>query len=121
MLTIKNELISYLKDILSYPVLSVYPKDRIVPVCIIQETSNLSVDYRETNTSEVVYRFSLYSTDRTELNNEINKLDEAMIALGFVRSNYNETDSEVIHSVTLSYEGVIRLEGDTVKIYRISY
>ena len=118
MVSIKNELIKEVNEIITYPVLSVYPKDRIVPVCIMQETSNLSIRYRP-DSSQVVYRFSLYSKNLTELKAEYKLLDDYMLGLGFDRSNYIENDSEIIHSITVSYEAIVRLEGDVYKIYRI--
>lgn len=118
MVTIKNELIRELNNVIAYPVLSVFPKDRIVPVCIIQETVNMSIRYRP-DSSQVVYRFSLYSRDLSELKSQYRLLDDYMLGLGFERTNFTENDTEVIHSVIVSYEAVVRLEGDIYKIYKL--
>ena len=118
MVSIKNELIKELNGVIAFPVLSVYPKDRIVPVCIIQETSNLSIKYRP-DSSQVVYRLSLYSKNLSELKAQYKLLDDYMLGLGFERSNFIENDSEIIHSITVSYEAIVRQEGEIYKIYKL--
>ena len=117
MLSIKKELISEIKEVIDYPVTSVYPKERIVPICVIQETSNTSIPTLF-DTSDVIYRFSLYSFDKASLNTNFNKLDDYMIGLGFERTMFEESDTEVVHGVTVSYRGVIQLRDDSVKVYK---
>ena len=120
MLSVKKELIARVNEVIDYPVTSVYPKERIVPICVIQETSNTSLPSLY-DTSDVIYRFSLYSTDKASLNTNFNNLDNYMIGLGFERTLFEESDTEVVHGITVSYKGIIQLRDDTIKIYKHEY
>ena len=89
MISAKKELIINLKDIISYPITSMYPDTDIIPICIIQELANNSYfESDNCNIMNVVYGFELYDRDLDRLIEEFNKLDNYNINLGFRRTLY---------------------------------
>lgn len=124
MISIKEILLDSLKDVIDYPVVSAYPNANIVPICVIQEENNTSIDRYAgfMETAYVEFRFILIDNDIERLNNNINKLNDYLVDLNFSRILYNEYQTiQSCRGVTLIYSADIKVDAnnpDIVKIFK---
>ena len=124
MISIKEILLESLKDVIDYPVVSAYPNANIVPICVIQEENNASIDRYAgfMETAYVEFRFILIDNDITRLNNNINKLNDYLVDLNFSRILYNEYQTiQSCRGVTLVYSADVKVDAkdpDIIKIYK---
>ena len=122
MISAKEALLESLKSVIDYPIVSVYPNMNIVPICVILEENNTSIDrfkdYMETVYAE--YRFILIDNDIDRLNENINKLDEYLLDLNFIRSLYEEYNTiQECRGVTIVYSGDLRIKFDEPNIIKV--
>ena len=124
MISIKEILLDSLKDVIDYPVVSAYPNANIVPICVIQEENNTSIDRYAgfMETAYVEFRFILIDKDIARLNNNINKLNDYLVDLNFSRILYNEYQTiQSCRGVTLVYSADVKVDAkdpDIIKIYK---
>ena len=132
MINIKEDIIRALNEVdelgnrlyIDYPIVSSYPNVNMVPICIIQEENNTSIDRYAgfMETAYVEFRFILIDDDIARLNNNINKLNDYLVDLNFSRILYNEYQTiQSCRGVTLIYSADIKVDAknpDIVKIFK---
>ena len=122
MISIKEILLDSLKDVIDYPVVSAYPNANIVPICVIQEESNTSIDRYAgfMETAYVEFRFILIDKDIARLNNNISRLNDYLVDLNFSRILYNEYQTiQNCRGVTLVYSADIKVDAKNPEIVKI--
>ena len=122
MISIKETLLDTLKDVIEYPIVSAYPNMNIVPICIIQEENNMSIDRYAgfMETAYVEFRFILIDSDIERLNNNINSLNDYLVDLNFSRILYNEYQTiQSCRGVTLIYSADIKLDAKDPDIFKV--
>ena len=124
MISIKEILLESLKDVIDYPIVSAYPNANIVPICVIQEENNASIDRYAgfMETAYVEFRFILIDNDIDRLNININKLNDYLVDLNFSRVLYNEYSTiQNCRGITLVYSADVKVDAkdpDIIKIYK---
>ena len=124
MISIKEILLDSLKDVIDYPIVSAYPNANIVPICVIQEENNASIDRYAgfMETAYVEFRFLLIDNDIDRLNININKLNDYLVDLNFSRVLYNEYSTiQNCRGITLVYSADVKVDAkdpDIIKIYK---
>ena len=124
MISIKEILLDSLKDVIDYPIVSAYPNANIVPICVIQEENNASIDRYAgfMETAYVEFRFLLIDNDIDRLNININKLNDYLVDLNFSRVLYNEYSTiQNCRGITLVYSANVKVDAkdpDIIKIYK---
>ena len=124
MISIKEILLESLKDVIDYPIVSAYPNANIVPICVIQEENNASIDRYAgfMETAYVEFRFLLIDNDIDRLNININKLNDYLVDLNFSRVLYNEYSTiQNCRGITLVYSANVKVDAkdpDIIKIYK---
>ena len=124
MISIKEILLDSLKDVIDYPIVSAYTIANIVPICVIQEENNASIDRYAgfMETAYVEFRFLLIDNDIDRLNININKLNDYLVDLNFSRVLYNEYSTiQNCRGITLVYSANVKVDAkdpDIIKIYK---
>lgn len=122
MISIKEILLDSLKNVIDYPIASAYPNMNIVPICVIQEESNTSIERYAgfMETAYVEFRFILIDNDIDRLNNNINKLNDYLVDLNFSRILYNEYQTiQSCRGVTLVYSADVKIDAKDPNIIKI--